>query len=180
MTATAPRSGLLRRALRALSTVMIVAGLILLADAGLTLVWQEPVSAFYAQVQQGRLDDELQELEETPLAPHEERALRKIPNPTRRLAFRARALDRRLEPGDPMGRIVMPATCAPGPATIPRRRSRASAARSRSPGTARRTGRRSATSTSSTAATRSSCGCRTAASSTASSGPVSLSPRRPR
>jgi sortase A len=108
MTATAPRSGLLRRALRALSTVMIVAGLILLADAGLTLVWQEPVSAFYAQVQQGRLDDELQELEETPLAPHEERALKKIPNPTRRLAFRARALDRRLEPGDPMGRIVMP------------------------------------------------------------------------
>jgi sortase A len=108
MTATAPRIGLLRRALRALSTVMIVAGLILLADAGLTLVWQEPVSAFYAQVQQGRLDDELQELEETPLAPHEERALKKIPNPARRLAFRARALDRRLEPGDPMGRIVMP------------------------------------------------------------------------
>jgi sortase A len=108
MTATAPRAGLLRRALRALSTVLIVAGVILLADAGLTLVWQEPVSAFYARMQQGRLDDELEQLERTPLAPHEQRALEKIPDPRRRLAFRARALERRLDPGDPMGRIVMP------------------------------------------------------------------------
>jgi sortase A len=108
MTTTAPRAGLLRRALRAFSTVLIVAGLILLADAGLTLVWQEPVSAFYARLQQDRLDDELKELEQAPLAPHEERALEKIPDPRRRLAFRARALERRLDPGDPMGRIVMP------------------------------------------------------------------------
>ena len=106
MTTAAPRT---RRTLRALSTVMIVAGVILLADAGLTLLWQEPVSAVYAHVQQGRLSDELAELERTPLAPAEQRALERIPDERRRLAFRARALDRRLEPGDPMGRIVMPA-----------------------------------------------------------------------
>jgi sortase A len=108
MTTTVPRAGRLRRALRAFSTVLIVAGLILLADAGLTLVWQEPVSAMYAKLQQDRLDDELQTLEEAPLEPHEQRALEKIPDPQRRLAFRARALERRLDPGDPMGRIVMP------------------------------------------------------------------------
>jgi sortase A len=108
MTATTPRARPLRRALRALSTVMIVAGVILLADAGLTLVWQEPVSAVYAHLQQGKLDDQLEELEEAPLAPAEERALEKIPDPRRKLAFRARALARRLEPGDAMGRIVMP------------------------------------------------------------------------
>src|SRR5690606_6276590 len=54
----APRgggTGRLRRALRALSTVLIVAGTLLLADAGLTLVWQEPLSAIYAKVQQSRL-----------------------------------------------------------------------------------------------------------------------------
>jgi len=106
MTTAAPRT---RRTLRALSTVMIVAGVILLADAGLTLLWQEPVSAVYAHYQQGRLSDELAELERTPLAPTEQRALERIPDEGRRLAFRARALDRRLEPGDPMGRIVMPA-----------------------------------------------------------------------
>jgi sortase A len=109
MTATAPRSSRLRRALRALSSVMIVAGAILLADAGLTLLWQEPVSAVYAHLQQGRLSDRLEELERAPLAPAEQRALERIPDPRRRLAFRARALGRGLDPGDPMGRIVMPA-----------------------------------------------------------------------
>jgi sortase A len=106
MTATARAP--LRRALRALSTVLIVAGLVLLLDAGVTLVWQEPVSAVYAGIQQGRLDDELSELERAPLEPAEQRALERIPDPRRRLAFRARALERRLEPGDPLGRIVMP------------------------------------------------------------------------
>jgi sortase A len=105
MTTTAPRT---RRTLRALSTVMIVAGVILLADAGLTLLWQEPVSAVYAHFQQDRLSDRLDELERAPLEPAERRALERIPDQSRRLAFRARAFERRLEPGDPMGRIVMP------------------------------------------------------------------------
>jgi sortase A len=108
MTATAPRARPLRRALRALSTVMIVAGVILLADAGVTLVWQEPVSAVYAHFRQGELNDQLEELEQAPLAPAEQRALEKIPDPRRKLAFRARALGRRVEPGDAIGRIVMP------------------------------------------------------------------------
>jgi sortase A len=109
MTATAPRRSPVRRALRALSTVMIVAGAILLVDAGVTLVWQEPVSAVYAQLQQDRLADELAELESAPLEPAEQRALERIPDTRRQLAFQARALERRLDPGDPMGRIVMPA-----------------------------------------------------------------------
>jgi sortase A len=87
---------------------MIVAGVILLADAGVTLLWQEPVSAVYARFEQGRLADRLEALQSTPLAPAEQRALERIPDERRRLAFRARAFDRRLEPGDPMGRIVMP------------------------------------------------------------------------
>jgi sortase A len=108
MSTTAPRSSRARRALRALSTVMIVAGVILLADAGVTLLWQEPVSAVYARFEQGRLADQLEDLEAAPLEPAEQRALDRIPDERRRLAFRARAFDRRVEPGDPMGRIVMP------------------------------------------------------------------------
>jgi sortase A len=108
MTATTPRRAPLRRVLRALSTVMIVAGVVLLADAGVTLIWQEPVSAFYARLQQDRLAGQLEELEQAPLEPAERRALEKIPDPRRRLTFRARALERRLEPGDAMGRILMP------------------------------------------------------------------------
>ena len=106
MTATARRFAV-RRALRALSSVMIVAGAILLADAAATLLWQEPVSAVYAHFQQNALDDDLSELEQAPLAPAEQRALDRIPDPERKLAFRARALQRRLDDGDAMGRILI-------------------------------------------------------------------------
>ena len=112
MTATAPRASRTRRALRVFSSVLIVAGAIVLSDAVATLLWQEPVSAVYAHFQQGELGNQLVELEQAPLAPAEKRALAKIPDPTRRLAFQARALKRRLEPGDPMGRIVIPAISA--------------------------------------------------------------------
>ena len=107
MTATAPRFGI-RRALRALSSVMIVVGVILLLDAAATLLWQEPVSAVYAHVQQNALDGDLAELENAPLAAAEQRALDRIPDPERKLTFRARALQRRLDDGDAMGRILMP------------------------------------------------------------------------
>jgi sortase A len=108
MTATARRTLPVRRALRALSTVMIVVGAILLIDAATTLLWQEPVSAVYAHYEQKSLDGKLQKLEHAPLEPAEKRALAKIPDPERRLAFRARALDRRLDDGDAMGRIQIP------------------------------------------------------------------------
>jgi sortase A len=107
MTATARRVPV-RRILRTLSSVMIVAGVILLVDAGVTMLWQEPVSAVYAHFQQKALDDDLAKLEQAPLAPAEERALEKIPDLSRRLAFRARALDRHLTDGQAMGRITMP------------------------------------------------------------------------
>ena len=40
---------------RALSTILIVAGVLLLADAALTVLWQEPVSALYGRLQQDKL-----------------------------------------------------------------------------------------------------------------------------
>ncbi|MGI8632810.1 MAG: class E sortase [Solirubrobacterales bacterium] len=45
--------------LRILSTALITAGLLLLADAGVTLAWQEPVSAFKGWQSQNAADDEL-------------------------------------------------------------------------------------------------------------------------
>jgi sortase A len=108
MTVAPPSRGRPRRALRAFSSILIVAGVLLLIDAATTLLWQEPVSAVYTQFQQGRLGDQLAELERAPLEPVEERALERIEDPARRLAFRARALDRRLEDGDALGRLAIP------------------------------------------------------------------------
>jgi sortase A len=97
----------MRRRLRTFSTVLIAAGALLLADAALTLVWQEPLSALYGHLQQGKLEDRLAQIERAPLAAVDQRALSRL-DQSRRLAFAARALDRRSEPGDPLGRIAIP------------------------------------------------------------------------
>jgi sortase A len=69
--------------LRFVASVMIVSGLLLIADAGITLAWQEPVSAFMASKEQAQL----------------RRSLEKPP---------PRVIARRPLPGDAIGKIVMP------------------------------------------------------------------------
>lgn len=97
-----------RSALRGLSTVLIVAGALLLADAVATLVWQEPVSSFFAQRQQNRLADDLRALEKAAPSNLEQRALAVLRNERQRIAFLARARRRAVSPGDPVGRIRIP------------------------------------------------------------------------
>ena len=99
---------MVRTLVRQLSTILILAGLMLLADVGLTLVWQEPVSALYAQWRQDALADDLEKLSDPDLAPAERAALDRLPLDADRSAFLARALKRRTDAGDPVGRIRIP------------------------------------------------------------------------
>jgi sortase A len=101
-----PRRG--RAALRALSTALIVIGALLLADAAATLLWQEPLSAVYVHFRQQKLEHRLAALDAAQPSPIERRALAKLPNATRRIAFAARAFARRSHEGDPLGRIRIP------------------------------------------------------------------------
>ena len=98
----------MRSTLRALSTVLIAAGVLLLMDAGLTLAWQEPVSALYAKMTQNALGDDLEELEEAGPTELERRALRSLPDQKQRLAFLGRSLKQRLDGGEAAGRIRIP------------------------------------------------------------------------
>ena len=98
----------MRRFLRAFSTVLILAGALLLVDAGLTLAWQEPVSALYAKVTQGRLGGDLEDLERAEPTQLEARALVQLKTSGKRLAFLARSLKRRTAEGEAAGRIGMP------------------------------------------------------------------------
>jgi sortase A len=95
----------MRRALRTLSTLLIVAGVLLVAEGALTLLWQEPVSSLYARVQQDKLDDRLAELERAGPSPLERKALARLPDHRRRLRFAARAALRSAHEGDPVGRL---------------------------------------------------------------------------
>jgi sortase A len=82
---------------RRLSTLLILGGIVLLLEAGVTLLWQEPATAVYARVEQGRLSEEIA------------RAERTAPPPPRNLGPPARRAARRLAPGDAVGRLEIPA-----------------------------------------------------------------------
>jgi sortase A len=99
---------MVRRVIRVLSTVLIIAGGLLLLDAGLTVVWQEPVSAVYGRINQGKLGGQLEKLEAAPLPPLERRALKALPDDDKKLAFLARSLKRRAKDGEAVGRINIP------------------------------------------------------------------------
>ena len=49
-----------------LASLLIALGLLVLADAGVTLVWQEPISALYAQLKQENLGGDLNALDSAP------------------------------------------------------------------------------------------------------------------
>jgi sortase A len=102
------RRALSARALRVLAVVLIAAGGLALIDAGITLVWQEPVSALIATLRQDRLGDQLRKVERAPTTPAERRTLASLDDQRRRIAFLARELQRHTPVGSPIGRIVIP------------------------------------------------------------------------
>jgi len=95
----------MRRALRILSRLLIVAGVLLVVEGALTLLWEEPVSSLYARAQQDKLDDRLAQIERAGPSSLERRALARLPNDGRRLRFAARAALPRARVGDPVGRL---------------------------------------------------------------------------
>lgn len=105
----ARRRSPVRRVLRALSTAFIVAGLLLVADAAATVLWQEPVTWYLSGRTQAGLGDDLERLEAAGPTPVERRALSSLETDDRRLAFLARSLQRRAEAGEALGRVQIPA-----------------------------------------------------------------------
>ena len=97
-----------RRPLRALSTVLIVAGVLMLTDAALTIAWQEPVSGVYAHIVQSRLGNDLHDLELERPSAVELAALAALRSEQRRMAFLARRLRTTAGPGSAVGRIRIP------------------------------------------------------------------------
>lgn len=92
-----------RKVLHFVASVLMTSGVLLLLDAGLTLVWQEPVSAYVAAREQDKLEDELEERAE--LTARDKQLVMDDPNVRRRLRRLAELQRRRTETGDPIGRI---------------------------------------------------------------------------
>jgi sortase A len=105
---TKPRSRR-RRAPSVLAALLIAAGLLLLADAGVTLVWQEPISALYAQLKQESLGGDLRALDRAMPTLQMRHTLAHLHEERRRVSYLARALQRQAKAGSAVGRIRIPA-----------------------------------------------------------------------
>jgi sortase A len=102
------RAAGLRRLLRATSTVLIIAGALMIADAALTLAWQEPISALIARIHQDQLSGQLDRIERAGPTPVQRRALASLRSERQRIAFLARVARRDARTGQPIGRIELP------------------------------------------------------------------------
>ena len=94
--------------LRFAASVLITSGLLMLADAALTLAWQEPVSAYLAQRQQDKLGHELDSASIRNIVRDEAAAVASIRDMKKRIAKIAAAERKRAKEGRPIGRIELP------------------------------------------------------------------------
>jgi sortase A len=94
-----------RRLIRDISWVLIITGLLLLADAAVTLLWQEPVTAVVALIKRSQID---QRYISAPLSSPERRTLAALKDERARIAFLAAREGRQVATGDALGRIEIP------------------------------------------------------------------------
>jgi len=98
----------LRRLVRDISSVLIISGLLLMLDAGVTLVWQEPVTAVIGLIQRAQIDKQYLSFNTAPLTTVQRHVLVKLPNPMLRIAYLARRESHQVSTGDAIGRITIP------------------------------------------------------------------------
>ena len=102
------RSTGVRRALRAVSTLLLVVGVLVVLDVVTTYFWQEPVTAVVAKFRQDSLGHRLDRLPPAGANPAERRQLAALDNTPERLRFLAGRFEKQLRPGDPAARIRIP------------------------------------------------------------------------
>ncbi|MFT3863131.1 MAG: class E sortase [Solirubrobacterales bacterium] len=101
----------MRRLSHILSIALITAGLIVLADVGITLAYQEPLSSLYSSIKQGEKESQLKSIESEFLTRSDVESIDRAKDPKAlkvdisRLAER---LAKESEPGDALGRIEAP------------------------------------------------------------------------
>jgi len=88
--------------------MLITAGLVVLADAGLTLIWQEPLSAAYGSLQQGQAEDDLRELESEYPTEEDLAAIEGVSGVGAKARILADRFEPRLREGEGIGRIEIP------------------------------------------------------------------------
>jgi sortase A len=102
------RSSTARRLLRDLAWVLIITGSLLLIDAAVTLLWQEPVTAVVALIKRGDINKRYLSYRTSPLSTPAQRHLQALRNERAKIAFLAGQELRVVRAGDAVGRIDIP------------------------------------------------------------------------
>lgn len=98
----------MRRLARILSVTLITAGLVVLADAGATVAWKEPLSSAYASFRQSAASDQLNKIRDDFLGDREVVALGPTKDVDKRAGELADLYEKQLQDGKPIGRIKIP------------------------------------------------------------------------
>jgi sortase A len=91
-----------------LSIVLITAGVVVLADVAITLLYEEPVSSVYGAIKQGEASNQLEDLEERYPTPADLRIAAEVRDPSRRISILARRFASQTTTGDAIGRLLAP------------------------------------------------------------------------
>ncbi len=145
------------RVARIFSTVLITAGLVVMADVGLTVAYKEPISSLYGELQQAEAEDQLADLETEYPTAADLAAIRGVRGLDEKAKVLAERFAEQAKEAEAIGRILAPVHGhqrglpggdqdghpSEGPRPLPRHRvSRARARRSGSPAIAPPTWRR--------------------------------------
>jgi sortase A len=94
--------------IRDVAWVLMISGVLLVLDAAVTLVWQEPVTAVIALVKQQQINRRYLSYHAVPLTPVDRHALVSLHSIESRIAYLARREQRQVGTGDAIGRIEIP------------------------------------------------------------------------
>jgi sortase A len=95
----------MRRLIRDISSVLIISGVLLVADAAVTLLWQEPLTALVALIKRSQIDNRALA---APLSRLDRNALDSLRYERQRIAYLARREQRQVRTGAGIGRILIP------------------------------------------------------------------------
>jgi sortase A len=95
----------MRRLIRDISSVLIISGVLLLIDAGLTLVWQEPVTAIIGLIKRGEVDRRFLSFTTAPPSALEREAVGSLKTMQQKIRALARYDQRRVPTGAAIGTI---------------------------------------------------------------------------
>jgi sortase A len=98
----------MRRLVRDISSVLILSGLLLVLDAGVTLVWQEPVTAAIGLVLRSQVDQRYLSYRTAPLRGVDEHALTGLRSVNERIGYLARREANQVKTGAGIGHLNIP------------------------------------------------------------------------